>query len=408
MHDKLRKRRSTDKDPLSERLGKSLDTARARGVELFRMEITNASGGRTHAVAGRSHLVAVDLDPEEDREAWLESRRQGHGGSDVAKIVGEHPTEGPIDVFLASTGASVGFAENERTRGGRFLEPFVIDWFATGSPAWPRTGGQFRVVKPPSVYHRDRPWQRGSADGLGYYPEVIAHLGDGVDLLRSMVAPSFMLEVKTHGWLGSRGYNLDDEDSPLISVPPDKRIQCAWYMALYDVDLAFLAALVDTHLRRTFAIPRDRDLEAMLLEEVDTFRRRYILTGEPPPPDGRPSYREYLRGRFKTHGAELVSSTPAVDLAVETLIALKRDEKQAKKDRELAEQTIKACIGDQEGVRTAHGVVTWRSQPSGKLRSKEALAELYAVAGWTDDEISAFEERHKLPDNRVLRTPTIK
>lgn len=359
-------------------------------------------------LAGREDLVAVDLDPEADRDAWLAARRLGHGGSDVSKIVGEHPTQGPIDVWLESTGNGPHFSDNERTRGGRFLEPFVVDWFAAGSPAWPRTGGGLRVVKPPSVHHRDRPWQRGSADGLGYYPEAIAHLGEGVDLIRSTIRPNFLLEVKTHGWLGSRGYDLDDEDNPLISIPPDKRIQCAWYMALYDVDLAFLAALVDTHLRRTFAIPRDRDLEAMLLEEVDAFRRRYILTGEPPPPDGRPSYREYLRRRFKLHSAELVLSTAEVDQAVETLIEIKRAEKAQKKERELAEQVIKSCIGDNEGVKTLHGIVTWRSQSSGKLRAKESMAELYAVAGWTDDEIAAFEERHKIPDIRVLRTPSSK
>jgi predicted phage-related endonuclease len=362
-------------------------------------------------IGGRAHLVAVDLDPERDREAWLAARLEGHGGSDAAKIVGEHPTEGPIDVWLAHTAGAAENIDNERTRGGRFLEPYVLDWFAAGGDAWPRTGGPYIVAKPPSVYHRDRPWQRGSADGLGYYPEAVAHLGAlpgnpaDIDIVGSASTPSFLVEAKTHGWLGSRGYQLDDEDNPLISVPPDKRIQCAWYMALYDVDLSYLAALVDTHLRRTFAIPRDRELESMLLEEVETFRRRYILTGEPPPPDGKASYRDYLRGRFKSHSAELVDSTPEVDIAVAALIALKREEKQAKKNRELAEQVIKSRIGDHEGVRSSSGIVTWRSQPSGKLRQKEALEELYAVAGWTDDEIVAFELRHAQPDHRVLRTP---
>lgn len=58
-------------------------------------------------IAGRDYLVAVDIDPEADREAWLASRLLGHGGSDVAKILSEHPQGGPIDVWLEHTGGAV-------------------------------------------------------------------------------------------------------------------------------------------------------------------------------------------------------------------------------------------------------------------------------------------------------------
>lgn len=358
-------------------------------------------------IAGRDYLVPVELDPERDRDAWLADRLLGHGGSDVAKILNEHPTKGPIDVWVAhTTGVADDTEDTERSRAGRWFEPQVLRWFAAGGEDWPRTGGPYRIAKPPTVYHRDRPWQRGSADGLGYYPEVIAHLADGVDLLGTGTAPSFLLEIKTHGWFGSKGYNLDDEDRPLISVPPDKRIQVAWYQELYDCDVAYLTALADTHLKRTFLLPRDRALGAMLLEEVEQFRKRYILTGEAPPPDGKPSYREFLKQRFKTHSAELVDSTDEVDLATEALLAIKRDLKRLDKEKELAEQVIKRAIADNAGVKTAHGIVTWKSQRSGKFRDKEMRAELYAAVGWTDLEIAAFEERFAQPDHRVLRTPT--
>lgn len=357
-------------------------------------------------IAGRDYLVPVDLDPERDREAWLADRLRGHGGSDVAKILNEHPTRGPIDVWRAHTGDGIEDDDTERSETGRYLEPVVLGWFAEGGRRWPRTGGAYHVIKPPTVYHRDRPWQRGSADGLGYYPEVVAHLGLGADLLRATSVPSFLVEVKTHGWFGARGYSLDDDDGdPIISVPPDKRIQCAWYMELYDVDAAYLAALVDTHLRRTFLLPRDRQLGAMMLEEVEQFRKRYILTGEPPPPDGKPSYRDYLRKRFKSHDAEIVDSSDAVDVAAEALIAIKRDQARLKKERELAEQVLKKHIGEHAGVKTASGLVTWKSQRSGKYRDKELRAELYLALGWTDLEIAAHEAKFALDDVRVLRTP---
>lgn len=354
-------------------------------------------------IGGRDYLIPIDIDPEIDREAWLAERVKGHGGSDVAKILGEHPKEGPIDVWSDHvTGIARIDPDNERTRGGRFFEPYVLQWFADGEPAWPRRGDKYVVAKPPTVYHRDRPWQRGSVDGLAYCPETIA----SADVPLMARLPDAIIEAKAHGWFGSRGYDLDDDGDPMVSVPPDKRIQVAWYQELYGVEVGYLAALIDTHLKRTFLIPRDRELGAMLLEEVEQFRKRYILTGEMPPPDGKANYRDYLKRRFKLHSAEIVESTSEVDLATEALLAIKRDQARLKDERELAEQVIKRLIGGDAGVRTAHGIVTWKSQRNGKYRDKDMRDALYKVAGWTDLEIAAFEAQYELPDHRVLRTPS--
>jgi predicted phage-related endonuclease len=354
-------------------------------------------------IGGNSDLVAIPYDADAQREDWLRARLEGIGGSDAAAVVGENPHKAPIDVWSERTAGILIRPRDEnddRLRVGRLLEPVVLDWFAQGQPLWPREGGRYVVVKPPSVYRRSIPWFRGSADGFVFYEEAI---GDGVELLR--LKPHALAEVKTHGWFGSRGYNLGDDGDPIISVPPDKRIQCAWYMALYDVDLVYLIALVDTHICRTFEIRRDLDLESMLLTEVERFWVDHVLTGEPPPPDGTKRYRTYLADRFKTHSTELVLATPEVELAAEALLALKREQKILEKNRELAEQVIKRHIGDRMGVKTSVGPFTWKSQPSGKLRDKDARAELYLATGWTDDEISTFEDRHKQPDHRVLRTP---
>lgn len=382
-------------------------------------------------IAGRDDLIPIPFDPDEDRDEWLESRRGGLGGSDIAAVVGESRTKRPIDVFNEkTTGLRFGGDGDaiERMDMGNLLETIVGGLFAAGPPRWPRKGGPYVLVKPPSVCHRDRLWQRGATDAMLFLPESLpalslvagrevsegAYLDSGcserlatLDLYDTLVAqqPTALWECKTHGWFGSRGYRLDDEDRPLISVPPDKRLQCAWYLALFQVEVCYLAALVDTHLRRTFAIQRDLELEEMLLEAGDRFWHQHVLADVPPPPDGSESYRKHLAKRFDKHGADLIESTDEVDLAVEALIAIKRDEKRLKDEREMLEQTIKTHVGHALGVKTAFGPVTWKSQPSGKLRQKEALEELYKVAGWTDEEIEAFEARYQQADHRVLRIP---
>lgn len=371
-------------------------------------------------IAGRPWLVPVNLDPEADREAWIEDRLKGYGGSDAAAIVGENFRRAPIDVWNERTTGVDAFTDNDRTYVGRKLEPVVIGMFAKGGAEWPRDGGELFVAKPPTVYHRDRPWQRGSADGLVYEPEAVAWAipgpialtphgmwaanGAGVYVLNSAADPDALLEVKTHGFAGARGYDDEDDGVP-TEVPSDKRIQCQWYMELYQIARCYLATLVDTHLRKTYVIERDRELGASLLTEVESFHRRYVLTGEPPPPDGSKSYKEYLAKRYKLHTAELVDATPEVEEATLRLLAVKAEQKELEGEREDLEQVIKARIAGDLGVRTSLGAITWKSQASGKLREKAARAELYEVAGWTNAEIRAFEEKHKQPDHRVMRTP---
>lgn len=367
-------------------------------------------------IAGRDDLIPIEYDPESNRTEWLLRRQKGIGGSDIAAILGEHQTRKAIDVWMDKTAALSADDGNERTEMGNILEPIISDLFAHGAPKWPRSGGKYVVVKPPSVYHRDRTWQRGSADGFVYLPEAVLDIAVELEPIPVGLyqqtpevlcrrAPSALLEIKTHGWYGSKGYSLNDVTNPIVSVPPDKRIQCAWYMGLYGVGIANLACLVDTHLRRTFTLLRDTELEAMLLDAAERFWTSHVLADIPPEPDGSDSYRSYLSGRYDKHSDYIIGASDEVELAVESLIAIKRDQKRLEDEREMAEQVIKVAIGDNEGVQTSLGKVTWKSRPSGKIRQHDALAELYSVAGWTDDEISSFEERHKQPDNRVLRTP---
>lgn len=371
-------------------------------------------------VAGRQWLVPVLLDPEADREAWVESRLAGIGGSDAPAVVHEHPSKTAIDVWLERRTGTQAFQDNDRTVVGRMLEGSVVRWFENGGEEWPRFGGQIVIAKPPTVYHRDRPWHRGSADGLVYEPEQVETIAPPGSVNRitldtrapyrdamlcySPLVPVAGVEVKTHGWFASRAYEFTEEGAP-VSIPPDKRIQIAWYQELYDLPLFYLVALVDTHVRKTYVVERDRELGATLLEEVERFWRVNVVGGVEPEPDGSESYKKYLRTRFSKHSAELVESTPAIDAATARLLEVKRTAKALEKEQETLEQVIKSHIGDALGVRTSLGNITWKSQASGKLRDKEARVELYTALGWTDSEIREFEKRFAQPDHRVMRTP---
>lgn len=363
----------------------------------------------TMLIAGREDLIAVDSDRDSDPVAWFKMRMQGIGGSDAAAVLGEDPNKAAIDVWLERTTGPDPSFDNERTAAGRWLEPLVLDAFARGGERWPRSGGPMAYVKPPTVRHRARQWQFGSADAMLFEDHGIGCGGESDPYANTAamlaLTPSALGEVKTHGWLGSRAYDLSDDGDPIISVPGAKRIQCAWYQSMFQVDVCYLIALVDTHLRRTFVLHRDLDLEATMLEEIERFWTRCVVAGVPPEPDGSSRYGKYLKERFRRHDVELLESTPEIELATESLLEIKREQKKLQRARDRAEQIIKSHIGDMGGVRTTLGSLTWHLQSPGKLKQAQALGELYQTVGWSDDQIAEFESRHQQPDHRVLRTP---
>lgn len=372
-------------------------------------ERSTALGEELRVIAGRDDLVVVESNRESDPDSWFRERMRGIGGSDAAAVLGEDPNKAAIDVWLERTTGPDPMLDNERTAAGRWLEPLVLDAFARGGDNWPRPGGPMAYVKPPTVRHRDRLWQFGSADALLYEDHGIGAGGEcesyaGRDETLALT-PSALGEVKTHGWLASRAYDMSEDGDPIVSVPGAKRIQCAWYQALYQVEVCYLIALVDTHLRRTFVLQRDPDLEATMLEEIERFWTKCVVAGVPPEPDGTGRYGKYLKERFKRHDAEILESTPEVELATESLLSIKREQKILQRQRDRAEQIIKAHIGDMGGVRTTLGSLTWSLQSPGKLKQAQALAELYKTVGWSDSQVAEFESRHQQPDHRVLRTP---
>jgi len=63
------------------------------------------------------------------REEWLESRRNGIGGSDASAILGVNPYSSPLKVYMDKIGKGVEEEENEAMRQGTDLEQYVADRF---------------------------------------------------------------------------------------------------------------------------------------------------------------------------------------------------------------------------------------------------------------------------------------
>jgi len=182
-------------------------------------------------------------------DEWLDARRNGIGGSDVAAVLGANPWRTPLEVWLSKTGQGETFTGSEKADWGHRLEPVVRDHYASLHPHW-------WVDEVPGVLaHPDVPIAMASLDGL-----VNAKEGQ------------HGLEVKTTGQSWDR--------------PPDMYLyQVAWYMAVTGLPRFDFAVLTRGQQYAEYTVERDDRLCTDMLTYVDDWWTTYVMAGQMPDPD---------------------------------------------------------------------------------------------------------------------------
>lgn len=233
-------------------------------------------------------LIAID-----DRDAWLDWRRQGIGGSDVAAICGLSKFAGAtaLGVYLDKTGLVDPQGETEAMRWGNLLEEPIVAEFEhrTGLRVAHR---QDRAVDP------EHPWRRATIDGLVFErPHDVAELG--------------LLEVKTTG------------DRDWDDLPDGYALQCQWAMGILGLERAWLAVLFRGQRLEVHELDFDPAVYAALGRIVDAFWHDRVLAGSPPPPDARDldAVRDAWRTRVDT-GRRIEATPELLELASDWLDAV--------------------------------------------------------------------------------------
>lgn len=372
---------------------------------------------------GLDTLVKVADQPDdhtdaEAMEAWLEARRSGMTGTDIAAVFGEHERVKPIDVFhdkrpdIAPPLALEALrarqrADHERSKVGRLLEPVVIGWFADGEPHWPRSGGRLAALKPPTMRRTDRPWQVISPDSLLYEPERIEVLGVVADPLE-VLRPDDGMEVKTHGMMAGRDLPVlhgDADEDAEVDLPARLRFQSLWYASGVDLPRWHAAALVDTHLRKTWVIHAEPELVAAILEEAERWHLRHVVKGIEPEPDGSESFRRHLNAKWRDVVEVILPRRGAVDELAKQRKALTLEAKRIELATDKIDQEIQRVIGAHQGIETVVGTVTWKFNERGAPQYKGVAQELAERLGLTDNEYQAVVDKHRGTAPRVCRFP---
>jgi predicted phage-related endonuclease len=255
----------------------------------------------------------------------IEIRRSGITSSDVRVIVGEDPYSRTVhDVFASKIYGLDSFRETEATRLGTALEPVVI------AQAAERLNRTVRVVPPDemTVRHREHAHHIATPDALF---ENVEDEG---------------LEVKVVGLHQQYEWG----DSGIGPVPDGFVIQCTWQAYVKNWARVHLAALLGTEIR-LYIVERDPDLEGVLVEQVDRFRRDHILTRVPPEIDGSAGARRMLKARWPSATETLLQANIETEQQARIYFDAKRQIDALEATRELAAQKIIQYIGSNGGVK---------------------------------------------------------
>jgi putative phage-type endonuclease len=303
-----------------------------------------------HAEASACSTLCFEADPPDpaDRAAWLEWRRAGLGGSDVAAILDLSPWSGPFDVWLSKTeGGSDG--GNASTKRGQILESAILQHAADELGA--------RLLPGEALAHPDRPWHRATPDG---YLETAGAEVVGIE------GKSTRAFDEAHGW-GEAGTN---------EVPLGYRIQCHWYMGATGLSVWYLAAFATlTDEFRLYRIESDPKVEQALVERAGQWWRKHIENGEPPALDTSDACGRYLHAAHTPPGDEVAEADADQVGIVEQWRLAKEAENEAREERKRIEVELKAAIGDAAGLRGEFGRVKWSRFQRSSLDAKRLRAE---------------------------------
>lgn len=195
------------------------------------------------------------------REAWLMRRREFVTASDIAAIIGEHPTRVPGDVYMEKLGLAEDFSSIP-LNWGQDLQDGVGRGYAraTGRPVRMES-----LEVPELVIHKTIPWLAATLDGKT----------EGCDKTPAPAEGVGVLETKATSDLGGR---WDEDDEGHVTPPTEFVLQVHGQAACSGYKWGSLTAFTSM-----FRLPPwqdivfDEELFALIVPKLEQFHH-YVKT----------------------------------------------------------------------------------------------------------------------------------
>ena len=214
-----------------------------------------------------------------DGPQWLEERRKGIGGSDVAAILGLSPWKTAFQVYQEKRKEVEDWHGNNSTDWGNRMEPAIRQWYSD------TTGRSVRLPEK-IIYHDKHPFMLASLDGF---------TDDGR-----------IVEIKTarsgKQW-GEPGTN---------QIPDYYAVQVHHYMIVTGFEVTDIPVSIAGGSPELYEVPADKEITDMIIEAEANFWQR-VVNGNPPDPV---TYADAVArfGQIKTEGAVIASKEIFMDV----------------------------------------------------------------------------------------------
>lgn len=278
------------------------------------------------------------------------------GASEAAACLGLSRFETPMGVWMRKTNQLGPQEDNPVLRRGNYLEAGVRQWTADVSGAVEVEAG---IPISEAGIQGPEPW-------MSYHP-------DGA--LRYLIRAAYeayawhLYEGKTSRLIQEWGLEEDG------SIPADYLIQVHYQLAcspgIQAARVGVYFPVADTV--RVYQIDRDEDFNQWLIDTLGNWVQRHIVQGDPPAIDASPASSTYLR---KVFPQELKGLREATDAEVELALSYahtKRVLKEAEAHADLLKNKLAEAIGENAGLITPSGNVTWKWQAGARRVDTEAL-----------------------------------
>lgn len=264
---------------------------------------------------------------EMSRDKWLEARRKGIGGSDVAVIFGLSRYKSPIGLWLDKTGQIEPEEAGEAAYWGTTLEEIVATEFTI------RTGLKVRR-RNAILQHPDHPFMLANVDRL-------------------IVGQKAGLECKT-----ASEYLKDQWEDD--NVPDAYYLQCHHYMAVTGYPVWYIAVLIGGNKFKWAKIERNEEVIQRIIEGEAEFWD-HVKNMTMPPADGSPACADALKNLYPdSDGSQIVLDLEA-SAWIQAYEMADQGEKEAKIRKELAKNKLCQMLGQAEIGRCGERLVVWSS-----------------------------------------------
>ncbi len=274
-----------------------------------------------------------------EKALWLEERRKGIGGSDVAAIMGLSPWKTAYQVYQEKRKEVEDWSGNDLTDWGKRMEPAIRQWYSD------KTGRDVRLPDK-IMYHPQHPFMLASLDGFTDDGRVV--------------------EIKT----ARSGRDWGEPETN--QIPDYYAVQVHHYMTITGFQVADIPVSIAGGSPSLYIVEADKEISEMIIEACAKFWER-VQSGNPPDPV---TYADAVArfGSLKTEGA-IVADDKEIH-AIEGIKSVRAQIKELEEHEEAWKARIIIALGEQADTlidSAGQTLVTYKLANGRKLFDSKSL-----------------------------------